>query len=562
MLPGIEQYLHALQLPTSQIFSDPVLKKGQVETNALGMPRTRSGNSVLVFKVSSGGHDFAVRCFTRMPADAERRYTAVADAFSTLKHRRFDDDVVLPSAFISEGIQVSGQWHPIIKMAWAKGETLGEFVATHAKSPPHLRRLREALRELDRLLQSRGIAHGDIQPGNLIVTREGEGLVLLDYDGVFVPALTGFQANELGHANFQHPGRQASMFNDRLDRFSFITLELSLRLLEERPALWDETLSDEEGFIFRAHDYADPVHSGNFQKASGVKSLHEATQRFAQICLGPFDAIPTLDAFIESLGERLTPSQAVQFEVLEKASRQAQVAAKKAEVHHQAYVGSYPILFGGHFVKVSHRVGQRIELIGKVVDVRRGKASFNQQRALRPYVYVDLTAISTGKLVRIKLLPDVLEQLDLPPASLPHDGWIGQWVTITEVVQPVQYISHPSFPGGVGEASIHAQHPSQLRIIPEAAARFRLASRDQAPRAGAPTASSAASDTSASASASPPSAAAGLALAPATSHSPRPAHPHDRASDAPLERPKQPIPEALAERMARNRAILEKMKDA
>ena len=128
-------------------------------------------------------------------------------------------------------------------------------------------------------------------------------------------------------------------------------------------------------------------------------------------------------------------------------------------------------------------MGKRVELIGKVVDVRSGKASFQGRPALRPYIYVDFSELSTGRVVRIKMLPEFLEAHATKQAQLPNTRWLGKWVTISEVIQPVQYIKHPAFAGGIGEASVCPNHPGQLRLISEDEARFRLASNNQAARA-------------------------------------------------------------------------------
>ncbi len=44
-------------------------------------------------------------------------------------------------------------------------------------------------------------------------------LMLVDYDGIYVPAMAGEQANELGHVNYQHLERSAEYFDATIDRF-------------------------------------------------------------------------------------------------------------------------------------------------------------------------------------------------------------------------------------------------------------------------------------------------------------------------------------------------------
>ncbi|QLQ08322.1 MAG: hypothetical protein HZY76_21580 [Anaerolineae bacterium] len=54
-----------------------------------------------------------------------------------------------------------------------------------------------------RNLQTHGIAHGDLQHGNVLVA--ADELRLIDYDGMYVPPLSGRESHEIGHRNYQHP---------------------------------------------------------------------------------------------------------------------------------------------------------------------------------------------------------------------------------------------------------------------------------------------------------------------------------------------------------------------
>src|SRR2546430_4647189 len=49
------------------------------------------------------------------------------------------------------------------------------------------------------------VAHGDLQHGNILV--RGGSIQLVDYDGMWVPALKGRHATEIGHRAYQHPER-------------------------------------------------------------------------------------------------------------------------------------------------------------------------------------------------------------------------------------------------------------------------------------------------------------------------------------------------------------------
>jgi hypothetical protein len=69
-----------------------------------------------------------------------------------------------------------------------------------------------------------GIAHGDLQHGNIILVpgKKDNSLMLklIDYDGMFIPPLAGSPKGEVGHAAYQHPERlRTGAFHTEVDRF-------------------------------------------------------------------------------------------------------------------------------------------------------------------------------------------------------------------------------------------------------------------------------------------------------------------------------------------------------
>lgn len=91
-----------------------------------------------------------------------------------------------------------------------------------------------------------------------MVNTDGSAVQLIDYDGMFVDALRGSTATEVGQLNFQHPQRSATDFNERLDRFSFLTLDVALHALASSPALWAQSQSEPSAIVFRRNDFLAP----------------------------------------------------------------------------------------------------------------------------------------------------------------------------------------------------------------------------------------------------------------------------------------------------------------
>lgn len=250
--PTPQEYNEAIQAP-ARYLADPVLQRGIPELTSLGLPRPVTGNFASVYRLHCGGRDWAVRCLFRAPDDLAARYAAISDTLSRA-HLPYTVDF----SYLKRGILVRGEWYPILKMGWVEGEMLGAWVQRHLDDGKRLRAIAATWRTMMESLERCSIAHGDLQHGNVVVV--GEELRLVDYDGVFVPPLSGRGSHELGHPNYQHPGRTEVHFGPTLDRFSSWLIYGSILALAEAPDLWD----GDECLILRARDLQDPVRSALF----------------------------------------------------------------------------------------------------------------------------------------------------------------------------------------------------------------------------------------------------------------------------------------------------------
>lgn len=250
MLPPLSAYQEAVQHP-AEAFSDPELKLAQVELDALGLPKPRSGNMAVVFRLQSPQGDWAVRCFERLQPQQQGRYYEISRYLNSRRLPYF-----VPFEFQERGILVMGRWQPIVKMAWAQGEHLDRYLSRHREDRGQLEALASAWLQMLRDLERHRIAHGDLQHGNVLID-EGR-LRLVDYDGMFVPALAGQPALELGHPNYQHPQRSPVDFGPQLDRFSGWVVYLSLAALACEPGLWQQQDAGDECLLLRRSDFLDP----------------------------------------------------------------------------------------------------------------------------------------------------------------------------------------------------------------------------------------------------------------------------------------------------------------
>jgi hypothetical protein len=145
--------------------------------------------------------------------------------------------------------------------------------------------------------QASGIAHGDLQHGNVIV--EHGQLRLIDHDGIFVPAMKDWPACEVGHQHYQHPQRTADQFDASLDNFSSLVIYLSLLALAERPSLWQEY--HDENLLFTKADFLDPAASTLFAKIREIGTEHSRlADVLAQAAVGPAEAVPRLAELVNA----------------------------------------------------------------------------------------------------------------------------------------------------------------------------------------------------------------------------------------------------------------------
>lgn len=304
--PSRQDYREALQA-CDVAFSDSELKNAAAVCDNLGLPRALSGQNATVFQLRNGGRTWAVKCFAHEFADQQRRYAAVS---AHLQKVRLPYTVGFQ--FLEQGVNVRGAWYPILKMEWVEGEPLKGFIERNLRDPVALRKLAVRFLEMVTHLQAAGIGHGDLQHGNVMVC--GQGLRLVDYDGMFVPALAGSPSLELGHPNYQHPDRSAGHFNGALDSFSAWVIFLSLYGASVMPDLWDATGRMEECLLFRRKDFEAPYASPVLQRLGAVPdiTLQQLVLRF-QVLLysSPDDAsLPEIHAAAAASTRTSAPSPA------------------------------------------------------------------------------------------------------------------------------------------------------------------------------------------------------------------------------------------------------------
>jgi hypothetical protein len=274
--PTPQDFVEAIQNP-QYAFADIELASGVPEVNPLGLPKVISGQFACVFKVVSSGRVWAVRCFVRDFQDNKQRYEALSKALSGAAL-----DFTVPFHFLEKGMRIRGNWYPVIKMEWLQGRLLGDFIFDNSKSPVVLDSVANQIAKIHSALKQHKIAHGDLQHGNAIV-RDGN-VILIDYDGMFVPRLKGMSSHEIGHRNYQHPKRRPEDFDEKLDVFSVWVIFVSLKILSIDPSLWKRLQCGDDCIIFKAADFNAPYSSRAFDVLKKHQDLR--IQKFAILLEG------------------------------------------------------------------------------------------------------------------------------------------------------------------------------------------------------------------------------------------------------------------------------------
>jgi hypothetical protein len=277
MWPTPQDYNESIQ-SRSVAFSDSDLRASSPELTPLGLPRPISGMFASVYRMQNSTRAWAVRCFLRDLPDLQTRYSAISNHLKAVR-----SPYVVGFDYLQRGIQVRGQWYPILKMEWVDGVTLSRYVEGTLYTPTNLLRLAEQWVTMVSSLQKSRIAHGDLQHGNVLVV--GQQLRLVDYDGMFVPDLLGLKSHEVGHRNYQHPQRTESHFSHELDNFSAWVVYLSLSALSIQPSLWHQFQGGDECLLLRQQDFLDPKNSALIQSLLSAPDsrIQEATRLFIDL---------------------------------------------------------------------------------------------------------------------------------------------------------------------------------------------------------------------------------------------------------------------------------------
>ena len=250
--PLISEYVEAVRNAEDNFDK---LRNLRPVTDNNGNPVMTSGNFAVVFKMRDEKKDklYAVKCFLKDQPNRADNYRMIAEELEFVSSSFLTKFQYLDNELFVDSANADGEEFPVLLMDWVEGTNLDQYIRQHLHDSYQLHLLAYQFSRLALWLMPQPFAHGDLKPDNIMVREDGT-LVLIDYDGMFVPAMKGQKAREMGSPDFRHPARTEETFNEHIDDFSLASILLSLRVIAEEPALL-EKYGAADRLLFSEKDY-------------------------------------------------------------------------------------------------------------------------------------------------------------------------------------------------------------------------------------------------------------------------------------------------------------------
>ena len=276
--PLISEYVRAIQDASSNL--DKLAHLVPVLDDH-GEPYRSSGAFAVVFKMKDEqtGKCYALKCFTEEQEGRAEAYRQIADELEFV-----DSSYITSVKYLDKEIFVDSSCEedefPVLLMDWIDGETMETYIAENYQDNYAMAMLCYRFCKMAAWLRSQPFAHGDIKPDNIMVRPDGN-LTLVDYDGMFVPAMKGQKSPTIGTKDFSHPLRTVDDFDENIDDFALASIALSLKAISLKPSLLDE-FGGADRLLFSAEDYNQLCKINLWKKLSRLKN---AELKKLQTCL-------------------------------------------------------------------------------------------------------------------------------------------------------------------------------------------------------------------------------------------------------------------------------------
>ena len=216
-----------------------------------------SGNFAVVFKMKDefSGKLYAVKCFLKEQEGRDIAYQQITDELEYASSTYLCSIKYFQNELFVDSTVSSDTEFPVLLMDWVEGVTLDKYVHQHISDKYALQLITYQFCRMAAWLMSQPFAHGDLKPDNILVTEDG-ALVLVDYDGMYVPAMQGQKARELGCPDYRHPLRTEDCFNEHIDDFPLALIGMSLKAIALDTSLLQNNAKS-DSLLFSESDFKD-----------------------------------------------------------------------------------------------------------------------------------------------------------------------------------------------------------------------------------------------------------------------------------------------------------------
>lgn len=247
MVAGIEDYSAAIVVPQMVKVSElhgghPMQRNGKLLRYV--------GGFCVVYPYETASRKYAVRCWHTHVDTVQKYHKTISDMI-----RGFALPYFVDYKYCEDAILTAKGFQPAIVMDWVDAKPMKKYIAENLSRPAVLMSLANAFKVMTGDLHKRGISHGDLQHGNILVRHDGS-LVLVDYDSLYFPGMDGVPDDIKGLHGYQHPARIRQHYRSAYsDYFSELVIYTSILTLAYHPDLWDRyNLANTETMLFTEKD--------------------------------------------------------------------------------------------------------------------------------------------------------------------------------------------------------------------------------------------------------------------------------------------------------------------
>jgi serine/threonine protein kinase len=215
---------------------------------------------------------YAIKCFTREKTNLLKRYKEIANYIQANP-----SEYIIPIEFLEKELYIDSSItdeneFPALIMPWIEGIPLNNAIKEACENNDNnsLRQIFTQFLSMSIWLLKQDIAHTDLKPDNILYNDHNKSMVIVDYDGMYLPHFSKQAQAEGGTSGYIHPARVNQEFDRHLDDFSILIIALSLQMLILDSSLYKK-YSNDTNLLFTQKDYNQLTNSEIYKEINNLK---------------------------------------------------------------------------------------------------------------------------------------------------------------------------------------------------------------------------------------------------------------------------------------------------